>query len=206
MGAGRMWRAAGIAVAFITGLNAVPVVAETPQITDPADDAYRYPDSPLGQPALKPPNPLMSNEAADILSVTFAKASPRQPNHDAAYSVSVTVLGEPHPTYNYLVGGIFGDECYLIHFFKAGETRDALATCFDGDKSRHVGRISGSVVSIRGSTISANFSFRRFTLPGELKADPELDLYSMSCPVTSKSWGCNDDVIDFAVGEAAFRL
>lgn len=197
--------ALGLLVAL--SVSTAPSLAEDPQITDDAQDAYRYPETPLGQPTRKPPNPLMSNDAADIMSVTFAKAPPRQPAHDSGYSVSVTVRGEPHASFNYLVGGMFGDECYLIHFLKAGETRDALATCFDDEKARHVGRISGSLVSIKGNTISAAFSFRRFGLPGPLKSDPEIDeLYSFSCPVTGEAWGCNDDLIDYASGVATFEL
>lgn len=192
---------------LVIGAAGVPGLADSPQITDDAQDAYRYPDTPLGQPTKKPPNPLMSNDAADILSVTFAKAGPQQPNHDSGYSVSITVRGEPHSSFNYLVGGSFDEDCYLIHFLKAGETRDALASCFDGEKARQVGRISGSVVSVKGNTISATFSFRRFGLPGPIKANPEIeDLYSFSCPVTGESWGCNDDLIDYASAVASFKL
>ena len=207
-------RGAGLvaALGLFVGLSAlgVPGLADAPQIVDDADDAYRYPDSPVGQPAKKPPNPLMSNPAADMLSVAFTNAAPRQPGHDGGYSVAVTVAGEPHATYNYLVGGMWGDDdCYVIHFLKAGETRDANLTCYEGDKSRHIGKISGSIVSIDRNTIRASFSFRRFTLPGGLKVDPEIrELYAMSCPVTSKSWGCNDDVIDWAFADSAttFRI
>ena len=201
--------AIALGVAVLTGLSVVPGRAESPQITDAVDDAYRYPASPVGQPEPKPPSPVLSNDAADIVRVTYAKSAPRLPNHDAGYTVSLAVAGEPHATYNYLVGGRFGEDCYLIHFLKAGETRPALASCGSGEKYRQIAAFEGSTVSIKGDTISATFSFRRFTLPSALKADPELDhLYSMSCPVTSRAWGCNDDVIDFGSADPAttFRI
>ena len=209
MGMVRIGRVAAVAGALAVGWCAAPVGAEGPQITDAVDDAYRYPASPVGQPEPKPPSPVLSNDAADIVSVTFAKAPPRLPHHDSGYSVSLTVAGAPHASYNYLIGGQFGEDCYLIHFFKAGETRPAVASCGSGEQFRHLGTIEGSKVTIKGDTITADFSFRRFTLHSRLKADPELDhLYSMSCPVTSQSWGCNDDVIDFGFADPAtmFRI
>lgn len=206
MGARRVWGSAAVALVMCTGWTAA-VSAESPQITDMEADAYRYPATPLGQPGTKPPNPVMSNDAADMLSVTFSERPPRQPAHDSGYSVSVTVSGAPHETYNYLVGARFGDaarECYVIHFLKAGEARDALVNCYEGEKVRTIGTITGSMVSIKGSTISASFSFRRVALPPALKADPALrQLYAMSCPVTSKAWGCNDDVIDWGFANSA---
>lgn len=208
MGRGRVRGWVVLAVAVSAGLAAAPGRAESPQITDAADDAYRYP-GPFAYYEPKPPLAPLSNQAADLVSITFAKAAPRLPNHDAAYSVSVTVIGEPHQTYNYLVGGSFGDDCYLIHFLRAGETRKAIATCGSGEEAHQVGTLEGSTVAIKGNTISASFSFRRFGLPSKLKADPNLEnLFAMSCPVTSQSWGCNDDVIDFGFAEPAttFRL
>lgn len=194
-------------VALCAGWAAAPLNAAQPQITDPADDAYRYPDNPVGQPEPKPAVAALSNPAADIVSVTFGKSSPFKPGHDGGYSVSLTVKGAPHPAFNYLVGGMFADDCYLIHFLKAGETRKAMAYCSDGEESRTVAMFEGSTVAIKGNTISANFSFRRFTLPSQMKNKPELKgLYAMSCPVTSQSWGCNDDVIDWAFADATFSL
>lgn len=195
-----------LALVLLAGLSGAPAIAEDPQITDGELDAYRYPDSPLGQPAFKPPNPLLSNDAADILSVTFAKTPPRLTSHDAGYTLSLTVRGEPHSSFLYLVGGYFSDDCYVIHYLTAGKIRDANAFCPDGEKSRVLGQISGSMVSIKGHTISANFSYRQSHLPRELKADPELDLYTFSCPLRGQAWGCNDDLIDYAVGTSPFKL
>lgn len=177
--------------------------AESPQITDIADDAYRYPDTPLGQPGERPAIAPLSNETADILSVTLSRAAPLNPNHDSAYSVALTVKGAPHPSYNYLVGGMFGEDCYLISFLKAGETRKAMAWC-GNENGRLIGSLEGSTVTIKGNTISATYSFRRFALPSPLKKNSMLeDLYAMSCPVTSNSWGCNDDVIDWAFSDTS---
>ena len=196
-----------VAVLLGAGWAGGPATAAEPQITDAADDAYRYPDNPIGQPAEKPPVGPLSNPTADILSVTLAKAAPLNPNHDNGYSVSVAVKGTPHATYNYLVGGYFGEDCYLIAFLKAGETRPAMAYCGEGEATRTVASFEGSAVTVKGNTIAASYSFRRFTLPSQMKKNSKVeDLYAMSCPVTSKSWGCSDDVIDWAFSEAAFSI
>lgn len=202
-----MWRAGAVALAVLAGIGVIPVSAAQPtEIADPKDDAYRYP-GPLAYYEPKPPLAPLSNDAADMVSVKFAPAKAAKHGHDAAYSVSVTLDGAPHAAYNYLVGGQFGEDCYLIHFLRAGETRKAMASCGEGEKWRMVTEFEGSTVSIKGNTITATFSFRRFALPSSLKKSPEIkNLYAMSCPVTGKSWGCNDDVIDFAFTESSFKL
>ena len=126
-----------------------------------------------------------------------------KPDDDGAYSVALRVKGTPHPTYTYLVGGSFADDCFLIASLIAGETRPALAYCGRGDELRLVGQLAGSTVSIRGDTISATFSFRRLALPAELKSDSELaKLYAGSCPRDGKSWVCNGNAVDLASSDS----
>ena len=156
----------------------------------------------IGQAPVKPGIAPLSNTTADILSVTYAKAAPLKPDDDGAYSVSLRVKGTPHPTYNYLVGGSFAGDCYLMAFLAGGETRPALAYCGRGDAIRLVGSLAGSKVSIKGDTISATFSFRRIALPSELKRDSKLaKLFAGSCPRDGDSWVCNGTSVDLAAAD-----
>lgn len=200
------WLSAALGLLLLASWAVVPANADAVQFTDPSDDAYRYPE-PVWQAEPKPPNPLLSNDAADVVNVKFGAAAPPKPFHQRGYAVSVTVSGQPHETYNYLVGGRFGKDCYLIHFLRAGQTRDAGAMCGSGEEFRYIGKITGSKVTVKGQTISATFSFRVSTLPGSLRQQPEIgDLYILTCPVTKDWWGCNNDVIDYAYADTRFRL
>lgn len=202
----RAWLSAALVSLLLASWGGIPVSADAAQVDDPADDAYRYPE-PVGDAEPKPPNPLFSNDAADVVNARFVTATPPRSDHQRAYTVSVTVSGQPHETFNYLVGGLFGEDCYLIHFLRAGETRKALAMCGSGDEFRQIGTITGSKVTVNGQTISATFSFRKFTLPGSLRQEPEIGpLYVLTCPVTKDWWGCNDDVLDYAYADAKFRI
>lgn len=180
-----------------------PAGAASAQVTDAEDDAYRIPRTPAGQPEPRPPMPLLSNDAADILAAKYETAPP-QPGDQGAYKVSVTVPGQPNGAYNYIVGAQFGEDCWIFHDLTVGETRRALTLC----GSKAAATIPGSRVVITGKSISATFSFRRFLLPGQLKRDPVLGpLYVLTCPVKEKEWACAEDsTLDFAYSEATFPI
>lgn len=204
----RGWLCVLLAFTLFGSWAAMPAKAETAQFEDPADDAYRYPQ-PVDDSAPPVPNPLLSNDAADVVIVRFFTAPETRWRNQRAYTVSVTVSGAPHETFNYLVGGRFaGEDCFLIHFLRAGETRDAIARCgWSSDSSKLMGSIAGSKVTIKGQTISATFSFFPSTLPEGLRQEPEIsELYVLTCPVTKDWWGCNDDVLDYANSDSTFRL
>ena len=204
-----LWGRVGLCVTLallVLASGAMPARAQTAQIDDAADDAYRYPE-PLGERGPRPPVALLSNDAADVVTAKFVTAPPPRSFHQRAYTVSVTVSGQPHETFNYLVGSRFGEDCYLIHFLRAGETRKARAMCGSGEEFNDIGGIPGSEVTIKGQSISATFSFRQSTLPGSLRQEPEIGhLYVLTCPVTKDWWGCNDDVLDYAYADTTFRV
>lgn len=199
----RRWRPVALGFLVLLSVASVPAVGEEPQITDPEQDAYPYP-GPLNSYLPKPPNPLLSNDTADILAVTFATATAPQPSHDRAYTVSVRTRREPHGAYAYLVGGSFGQDCFLIHDLHPGTARDALVVCRAGETYRLAGSVTGSVASVNRDTVSATFSFRAFTMPAQLKKDPELrQLYALTCPAD----GCSSDgVIDDAFADKTFKV
>lgn len=208
MVAGRRWgslhRLVFLALAVLASSTAAPASAQEPQLTDLADDAYRYPTNPVGQPDTKAPNPLLSDDLADILSATYAPVAPRS-GHDSAYSVSLTLSAPPHPSYNYLVGGAFGEACFLLHFLDPDDPGDAAANC-DG---KYVGSIAASAASVKGNTVSATFSFRRSRLPTALRTDPELhSVYATTCPSSGKgSHGCTShNYLDWAESSGTFRI
>ena len=197
-------RVAALGFVLFATWAAAPVSADPPQLTDAADDAYRYPDTPAGQPDPKLPMSMLSNDTADILSVTYAPAAPPRSDHNGAYSASLTLSGEPHATFNYIVGGQFGADCFLIHFLGATEARHASVTC----GGKFVGSIEGSVATVKGNTLSGTFSFRRSGLPSALRADPEIhSLYATACPAEEGTYGCTaDNYLDWAESANTFRI
>jgi hypothetical protein len=201
--------AAAVALILLGSLAAFPARATEPQVIDPADDAYRYPNTPLGQREPKPPMPLLSNTTADVISAAFAKTSPAQRGQDGAYTVSVRLTGEPKAAFNYIVGAKFGEDCWLIHFLTPGQTRKARAGCGQGDQYRSVGSFAGSTVAGRNKTVSATFTFRRFLMPSALKADPVLGpFFVLTCPARgTDKWACEaEDLLDYAWSEGTFGI
>lgn len=194
-----------VLVCFALGA-AVPASAASPQVTDAEDDAYRIPETPAGQPEPKPPMPPLSNDTADVIAASFAQAA--APAGHGAYTVSVTVPGEPRPGFNYLVGAQFGGDCWFVHFLTPGQTRKAQAGCGEGDKYRDAGSFTGSVVSVKGKSVSATFSYRRFTLPNQLRKDPSFTaFFVLTCPARGSDWACeSEDLLDFAHSENTFEL
>ncbi len=199
----RHWRQAALGVFVLFSLASIPAVGEEPQITDAEQDAYAYP-GPLNQFLPKPPNPLLSNDTADIVAATFATAQARETGHDRAYTVSVRSRAEPNAAYTYVVGGSFGQDCFLIHDLQPGKTMPAFIACRAGQTYRVVGSITGSVASVNRGTVSATYSFRTFTMHGQLRKDPELKkLYALTCPAK----GCGGDgVIDSAFADKKFKV
>lgn len=204
----RILRLAALLLGLVVVIAASPPAsAASAAVSDMEDDAYRLPDTPVGQPEPRPPVPILSNDSADVVMATYETAPPQQPGDQGAYKVSVTVAGQPHASYNYIVGAQFGADCWIFHYLTAGETRRALTSCGEGDSRRSVGTIAGSRVAIDGSTIFATFSFRRFLLPAPLKKDPVFGpLFVLTCPVTGKEWACDDNVLDFAYSENTFEF
>lgn len=206
----RLGRAGLLGLVLLVSWAALPGAAETPQVTDLEDDAYRLPAPLPDLMGPKPPNPILSNDTADMVGITFAATPSVRRGHDGGYSVSVAVSGEPAAGYNYVVGGSFaGGACFLVHTLGAGQARRAFVACREGEKLKVVGFIDGSVASIKGGTMTASFSFARSTLPPQLRQDPTIDdLYALSCPVTKQSTGCSSDVLlDFASSPVAtFKL
>lgn len=200
----RVWIATSLAVLAVLSLASLPAKAASPHITDAEDDAYRVPETPAGQPEPRPPMPILSNDTADVLSASFERGQPAA-GHDGAYRLSVVVAGEPQPGFNYLVGAQFGVDCWIIHFLTPGQTRDAIAGCGEGDNYRNVGNLTGSMVTARGNTVSATFTFRRFLLPNRLKKDPRFGpFFVLTCPARSvRSWACeSEDLLDYAWSES----
>lgn len=203
---GRTRRATLVGLALVVSWSALPAKADTPHITDPAEDAYRYPDSPAGQPETKPTMPMLSDPPADVLAVVFA-GSPEE-SRATAYSVSVSVSGEPHPAYNYMVWASFGDGCWLFHYLSPGSARPAMASCGEGRDWRLEGSIPGSAATVTASQVSATFDYGGVGPPGSLGSDPEIGpMYVMTCPVEQRSWSCDaDNFLDYGASDATFRL
>lgn len=193
--------------AFLISAVAGPAVATSPQVTDAEDDAYRIPETAAGQPEPRPPMPLLSNDTADVISASFARAE-ASAGH-GAYTVSVTAPGEPRPGFNYIVGAQFGGDCWFVHFLTPGQTRKAYAGCGHGKDYRDIGSFNGSVASTKGKTVSATFTYRNFTMPSRLKREPTFGpFFVLTCPARGTTkWDCeSDDLLDFAYAETTFDL
>lgn len=200
---------AALGIAVSLPLASLPATAQEPQLTDVEDDAYRVPQTPAGQPEPRPPMPMLSNDLADVLSVSFAAANSPRPDHDRAYSVSVRIPGKPDPGFNYLVGAQFGGDCWLVHYLTPGQSRKALTSCGEGDQARSVGTLAGSVATAKDGVVSATFSYRPFLLPSRLKADRTLGpFFVLTCPSRgSDEWACEDeDLLDWAWSESKWEV
>src|SRR5688500_16599606 len=127
--------AAALAMMTLAVFAASPALAASAQVTDTEDDAYLFPSTPAGQPEPKPPNPILSNDSADVVIARYETVPPPD-GAQGAYKVSVSVPGQPNGAYNYIVGAEFGDDCWIFHYLTVGETRRALTTCGQGDDRR----------------------------------------------------------------------
>lgn len=181
--------------------GATPAAAATSSFTDGADDAYRLTSESVEPLAAQPANPVLSDPTADILSVTFTNvAAPRK--QLASYTASMTITGTPSASYSYVAAGDFGDDCNIYHLLTPNNTARANAFCMIGGTYTFIGSISGSAVSVNGSTTTATFTFDPKRLPAQLKADRELGpLHAFTCVSGDEGRGCRSyEKLDVATG------
>jgi hypothetical protein len=181
--------------------TAAPARAEQVSFTDGADDAYRLPGWTGSPPAEQPPVPLLSDPKADILDVGFANLpSSKKSRNSRSYTATMTVSGPADAGYEYFVAGRFGSDCILFHSLRPGTTSSANAFCGSGETLRLIGRISGSAVTLTGTTLSATYTYTAGELPPELGADPQLGpLEAYTCVSGLYAGGCRlGDRLDFA--------
>lgn len=179
-----------LAAALLTG-GVENARADSATFTDGADDAYRAP-GPLEPLAMQPPNQLLSDPTADIVSAGFATATARGNKH--AYNVFLTISGTPSADYSYVVAGDFGGDCQLYHLLTPGTTGNARAFCGSGPSRRLVMAVLGTVVTVSDSTLSATIAIDPKLLPPELQADRTLNpLYAYTCVSGLEGRGCRPE-------------
>lgn len=187
-------------------VTAAPVGAQQVSFTDGADDAYRLPALTASPPAEQPPNPLLSDPKADILEVGLANLpSSKKERNRRSYTATLRVTGPADGGYHYFVAGRFGSDCYLFHSLTPGTTSYANAFCGSGETLRLIGRLSGSAVTVSGTTLSATYTYTAGKLPPELQGDPQLGpLEAYTCVRGLYENGCRlQDRLDYAVAELA---
>jgi hypothetical protein len=181
--------------------TALPAWAGEVVFSDGADDAYRVPGSPSSPPSTQPPNAILSDPAADILTAGFANiATSKGSATQRSYSVTMTIKGKPDPSYSYVVAGAFGPDCQLYHPLTPGTTSRARAFCGSGETRRFIGDLTGSNVVLNGNTLTATITFMAKRLPAELSADTTLGpLFAYTCVSGLEGSGCRpEETLDFA--------
>ena len=213
----RVWLSAALAMILLASATVVPANADSTEFTDIPHDAYLYPEPiPPRASVPRPPNPVLSNEMADLIVVSFASASPTRPDHERAYAVSLTVTGQPDPSFEYFAAAEFGERCFLFHPLRPGQANKAEALCPQdpadptSNRYRHAGFMEGTEAVVAGQTISATYGFRESTLPDSLAQQPEFGpLWAFACSYSKEEaygFGCNVPYDDVRDQLATFRI
>jgi hypothetical protein len=191
----------------VMAATALPASAAQTSFTDGGNDAYRAPGVPLEPPPSQPPNPLLSDPKADILRVTFSNVTTSGANR-RSYTVSMSITGPADADYSYVAGGDFGAGCQLYHFLTPGITSKANAFCGSGDSRRLVDVISGSAVTLNGTTLSATYTYSVRKLSPELSADRTLGpLFAFTCVSGLEGLGCRpEEKLDTARSVKTFAI